>query len=423
MTRRSVLKNLAALAVGAAAGVGGQRLLARNGEATGGAAVPAPPAETRLRALSLRSYQEALRASFSQGGGLAPDLQNLNGLNVVHGFIVEGADDVILFGEQVASLPALELDDLLVAARNAFQSGGPEYLTGPPGCTIDPKPGPDPWTVQVAKVLGMPATAPMGERHLQIDYDMKKAAAGLTGVAPSSLAAGSVFDYGRAGAGVCEPDNPSVPTSSVNRFWYCTRYPVEKPRYLEEGTVVYIQHPVNVQLQTEQEFLRGGIRVGAAPAGAPAMEFAKAVTERLGTDDVPAYVRLRGDFRVVELGKLLRFRNVSPTSLNYLLHECPMRAVPAPKWVGGIRRLESGEAVCDVQVREVRTSTGLRTSTSETVHRYRREFRGGVGADVVVTAADFGQAGGGRLARLRQDIIRARPSAGAVAWFTDSNNV
>jgi hypothetical protein len=422
VNRRMFLNAFGSFALGAAAGIGGPRLLRWQGSTPRAVVGREKAAQPRLLALSLRSYQQALQASFEAPGLPTMALQEFGGLNSIHGFIVEAPHHVILFGEQVASLPAFDLDDVLVAFRSAYQAG-PEYLHTAPGCTIDPRPGAaDPWKIQIAQVLGMPATAPMGTRHIAIDYDMKNLAAGLTRIAAPSPAPTSVFDYARSRSALCDAGEAADSSSSVHRFWFCPLYPLEKPRYLQDERTVHIQHPVGVQLLTEQEFLRDGTRVGAAPPEAAAVEFTKSMTQVLGANDVPEYVRLRGDFRLVELGKLLRFRDIPPAALSYLLTDCPMREVPAPKWVGGVRRQESGEAICHVQVSEEQTSTGSRTSTSESIRRYRREFRGGVEVSVAVTAADFGKAGDRRLGGLYEDVLRSRPSPESVTWAVDSRN-
>ena len=260
MTRRDALKQLSIFTGGGLVGAVAPVLLSRNGirftGADAGLREIAPP----RYALSLLAYAGALRRAHAEHGAIPTELTCLPEVNVIDGIVVaDGGDDVILFGRRHRGAPDLELNDLLVSLRSAYRVSD-EYSTAP-GCTIDPDPeAADPWRKQIARVLGMPATASMGLRHLQIDYDMKRLAGGLSRVAGEHRVP-SIFD-GEPTKGVCDDSASSSQSGSTHRFWFYPLYSDRKPRYIREGNTVVIEHPVGVQLLTEQEFLVRGRRTG-----------------------------------------------------------------------------------------------------------------------------------------------------------------
>lgn len=186
---------------------------------------------------------------------------------------------------------------------------------------------------------------------------------------------------------------------------------------MQDAQLVVILWPVEVQLLTEQEFLnQAGQRQGAAPAAPVAQEFAQAITQLLATMTHPDYTRLVQDFRWIELGQLLRFRTVPASSLQYLLQEYPVPEVPVPAFVGGIRREEHGEVVCDTQITEKRVPQGTRIASTEQVARYHYVSRGGVEANIRLTPTQFTPERSGVLGRFRQQVRAARPTAQTLLW-------
>lgn len=375
-----------------------------------------PQLDVRL-ALSLVQYQRELRAALSTGTPPPDPIRTLHGLNHIVGILRTGDGDILLVGSHDSAVPDMELDDLLVTLRNAY-AVGPEFQ-GVIGCTIDPTPGvSDPWRVQIAKVFGMPDTAPMGARHVAIDYELKKIAAGLFSLEPRVP---SVFETARSAAAPCQAGHENGgPQSATHRFWFTPRYPDSRPRFVDDGAHgVWIRNPILVQVQSEEEFLQSGQRISAGPPHPAAVKFAASVTDLLATDDVPRYSRLRSDFRLVEVARLMRYQKVPVEQLRYLLSEAPLGSVPAPSKVGGIRREESGEAVCDVRMIEHTGPRGRAVEMREDVVHYRQEFRGGVDADVKIEATDFGRTRDTSLAQLAGRVMRSRPQA-AAAWGVPS---
>ena len=98
----------------------------------------------------------------------------------------------------------------------------------------------------------------MGARHVAIDYEMKKISAGLLPVHPSVP---SLFESGPSSS-PCRVAESSH-TSATHRFWFTPLYP-DRPRFVRDDSGVLIQKPVEVQLQSEEESLRHGERIGGA---------------------------------------------------------------------------------------------------------------------------------------------------------------
>ena len=83
--------------------------------------------------------------------------------------------------------------------------------------------------------------------HVEADYELKKVGAGFSrmpGVASS-------FEQRKI-----SPCDGSGAYSASHRNWFTPLYP-ERPRFFEDDNAVWIHKPVMVQLQTEEEFLRG----------------------------------------------------------------------------------------------------------------------------------------------------------------------
>lgn len=367
-----------------------------------GSAVPAHP----TLALSLRALEDDIRAAVAAHGAATPVQARLFGLNRIEGFTASPQQDTVLFGSHDPSLPDIALDDLLVSLRNAYEAG-PEYAAAP-GVTIDPMPDvDDPWRVQIARVLGMPETAPMGVRQLRYDHDLKRISAGLMQLSLNSQPVAGVFDLNRRQAPPCSRSG-GPGHSSTHRFWFTTLVDAG-PRYERDDDTVHIAKPVHVQLQSEQEFLSRGRRVGGTEPQPNAKEFARAVTNVLAGDEYPDYVHLRNDFRIIEVGAVMRARGIPAAGLSYLLHQCPMRAEAAVGQLPGVHREVTEEAICAVH------RDGERV-VGKTIARATYSYRGGVDAGVAVRPADFHVAKTGVLLALRNRVLESRPSPAAIAW-------
>jgi hypothetical protein len=350
----------------------------------------------------------AQRAERSRGR-LSEDVATLGRLTHVAGYTLRPDGEIILFG-RAGSGPALHIDDLTVALRNRYAPAGDPVYAAPPGCTIDPRAGAeDPWTLQEARILGLPNCS-MAARMLRHDETTKRLGAGVVKHAtiPSS------FEMHRQTLVQCTArDGSERARSLVHRFWYVPSYQ-GSPRFAVDGSSVAIERPVGVQLLTEQEFLKNGERVGSAEATPLARQWAAHVTEALAALTwAPSMV---SDFRTIELTTLFRYMNVPPEALVYWLRRHTVENVHIPRFVGGIRRTEQGELVCEHKVQETQRQNRIEVSAEQELATYRLEYRGGVTADVRIERNQLAGGQAGRVAHTVDRVMASRPGTDSFVW-------
>jgi hypothetical protein len=351
-------------------------------------------------ALSLAELQRRARAVRNRGKLLSEEITTLASLNSIHGFTVHNSD-VILLGSCLPQGPVMHIDDLMVALRSAWRTDS--VYNQPPGCTIDPRMGDaDPWAIHDVKVLGQPSCR-MARRHVALDYELKRAGAGLVVLG----AVRSSFDIQEHQKPLCEYKGERA-TSVTSRYWFCTKYPVEKIRYAASPSGVTIEHPVGVQVQTERMMENGGPGAGADPE---AERFAGEVSALIASGQRPDYCQIVNDFRLIELGVLLRYENVPTASLLYLLQEHEPEIVDIPRYVVGIRRTETSELVCSGGI----TITGQQIRASLPVTSRSLSYRGGVEALVEIAPLHFTRSSSD-FARTVEKIVAARPSPDSLTW-------
>lgn len=350
-------------------------------------------------ALSLRAFQmQAGKGHFLTASGN----RTIPAMNQITGFLLDGSD-VILFGRRDEAVPNIDLDSLVVALRNGFDAG--EAYHGDPGCSIDPIPGDDPFRVQKVSIFGVPNDCTMAARHVALDYELKRAGAGIQGEDGQLLP--SLFELENRD-GPCAGER-SRSVSMTHRFWYYPSTPGSR-RFERDSQTISITHPVGVQLLTEQEFLNTrGERTGATEANPAARQFADAVTALLNSRHIARFQQMVADFRLVELARLMRFCGVSQDQLQYLLWQHELQTVSVPSLVGGIERDEQGMTVCTSTV----TQTDTAIHSVQDTREYRFEYRGGVEASVKVESGDIATMD---LASLRRRILDARPSESSLFW-------
>lgn len=348
-------------------------------------------------AVSLRILQRSLRSAADRQRG------SLGGLAQIYGFVEDSNDDVILYGSS-SSGHSVGTDCFVVALRNAYKVSA--QYQGAPGCTIDPIPGNDPWTIQEVKVLGMPADCPMAARHVALDYELKKVGASVVKV-PGIR---STFELLQSAA-VC--DSAREQTQSIaHRYWFYPLLPAS-PRYERSEGVVRILAPTGVQLLTERQFLDSrGQRTGATQARPEAEGFASGFTAMLASGTVPRYAALVEDFRVIELAKLMRYAEVPEHRLDFFLWDYTLATVKTPRYVGGVIREEGGMAVCNAAISEQRGAVECRQERRS----YRYEYRGGVEARIEMHAANFSMDKPDVLRALRAAVLSSRPSRDSLSW-------
>jgi len=84
--------------------------------------------------------------------------------------------------------------------------------------------------------------------------------------------------------------------------------------------------------------------------------------------------------------------------------------------VGGIRRNESGEVVCENKVAEREVKNVKIVESREAIQRYSFTSRGGVEAKVTLSSEHFAKGHSGALADLQKRVLASRPSTHALTW-------
>lgn len=410
VTRRVWLERTLLLAGGATAGASGVWVFApllrsvggrSNNRGEEGKESPVGSRVTRPSvALSLAALQARARRARAAGAPLPTDVVQLAGMNRIDGVVI-AETDIILLGRREASAPFIHVDDLMVAIRSAYETDN-IYRAAAPGCSIDPRDGQkDPWGVQDVRVLGMP-NCRMSRRHVDLDYELKFVGSGLRKLdgVPDTFSADDDEDpYCGTARG---------PALNVrNRYWFAPRYPDVKERFESDDRVVLIKHPIEVQVLTEQQMRQAGVN-GASPE---AEAFTQALTRLLAAGTRREYIELRNDYRVIEVGRILRVKSAPDALLGYLLHEHRHETIFVPELVVGVKRTDRVTAVCGGNVEATPRSI---TATSN-VRQIEKSYRGGVDAGVRVDPASFSTAPS-RFDSLRQQVARARPTDDALAW-------
>ena len=308
------------------------------------------------RALSLRVLQETL-ANHPLGKPRSLELTQLGYITRFRGYVVDTAThDIILVGDSIPFDPPLNLDDFVVALRNAWEiyteTRGNLRIYSDPGCSIDPdsqvlqrlqklenlissastdeevekriqdwcdhckKP-------QQVRVMGVPFKSRFAKVMVQADYDMKTLVngsddtlnvAGFKSLTDMTLDAIKPFLIKRK----------PIPfhISTLNRFWF---YPGKVSYLHDEQTGVLDQ--CQVKLLTEEEFLEeSGTTRGTGQGDSLALLFCEDFTNNFSqiAEQRPIYAELEELFRFVALAKLMRQQNcteVAGLDLSYLLYE------------------------------------------------------------------------------------------------------
>lgn len=335
------------------------------------------------RAVSLNALAAAMRS-----GQMTAQAESLCGITRVTGYVIDRKlRDIVLVGAVDPSLPALHLDDFVVAMRNAWliyskTKGNVRYYSDP-GCSIDPDPrvlgqlrdlqsvpvdfsseqslqaASDRWHVighqpQSVRVMGVPFDSRFAKTMVDADYYMKRLVNGSVKLDIEGFTSLSDLHADARRRHIRDGTNLNDHMTSMNRFWFS---PGEITYEAQDSAVVL--RTCQVKLLTEEEFLnsQGGISGKGRPdplAGA----FAQSFTEHY--DEIaaqrPVYRQLQGLFAFVAIARLLkadRADMLAPSTFGYFLKTHKVAVVPVSRKVNGltdVRRIE--EAVDTPQGRQ-----------------------------------------------------------------------
>ncbi|MDZ7374311.1 MAG: DUF1598 domain-containing protein [candidate division KSB1 bacterium] len=384
-------------------------------------------------AISLKALQEQLRAS------AAPAAENLFGITKVIGAVADPVQhDLILLGIQDSTLPALYLDDFVVALRNArlvYAEREPGVIRyTPPSCSIDPQAETlanlevvkrqinatmdtaevesllHTWNntcseQQSVRIWGVPRNCRFARVMVEADYFMKRVADGSASFSVQGFQ--SLSDMMADAATAAILSNQPVSVGSMNRFWFAAG----EVRLAAEGNITTFSK-CQVRLLTEQEYLaEGGETVGTGRADPLAQKFAQRFTEKYSeiAKEAPIYAEPQALFRLFALVKALEHRNLltgSGCDLSYLIQEYPLKEVPVPETLPGISN-----------VKKVRIERQI--SGGSLLILLWLPSCGGVSMDVSIGPATFpalSPADRQMLREMGKNVQQSRPSLDAAFW-------
>lgn len=392
--------------------------------------------EIKERAISLKILQQKLKDYGKRS--LPTGLSQLYGITRIIGYVKDEVNrDIILLGSVDKSLSSLYVDNFVIALRNAWMKytelrGNTRYYSYP-GCTIDPDPevlkkldevkmqiqdsrgvkaveqAIKQWksickSPQKVEVFGVPFNTHFGWVMVKADYDMKRLVDGSDQLDVAGFSSLIDMELEIAKKSVLSGKPISIPLSSLNRFWF---YP-GKNLYLEDEDMVIIKE-CPVILLTEEEFLtKGGKVLGSGRANPYAKKFTEifsALYPRIAKQR-PIYYELENLFWFVTLAKILKFK--SPLEkigldIDYLLNQYPIRSTPVKKFLPGRSNVKG--------------------------FKHREEYEdgysdsqlwipscGGVLIEIEPESGDFLKDQSGRIARLKEKVLKKRPSMNELYW-------
>jgi len=384
-------------------------------------------------AVSLRVLNEKVE-QYMASGDCPGFILRLCGITKVNGFMIDSGGsgqtgDVILVGEADDSLPPLNLNDLVIALRNAWRkyakSEGNIYYYLSPGCSIDPTPGVLAELQQVAgrifrasssgslvgiqqwyevcsqpqevRVMGVPRNTRFAKVIVDADYYMKRLVDGSISLGIEGFT--NLMDMKLDTAKEIIIRGRSVP-AQMNRFWF---FPGEN-KYSEGDGVVLIKR-CEVKLLTEEEFFtRGGKVSGSGRADPLAKVFGDSFTEKYAeiARKRQIYAEQESLFRLVSLAQAMRYRNAleeAGIDLDYLMNRYPVEETSMPETLPGVSK-----------VREFHYGASIPSRCL-----WMLSF-GGVSIDIRVSDNDFEKDPGRSGSDLRRDVLENRPSHETIHW-------
>lgn len=338
-----------------------------------GAAANAKPG----RAVSLNALAAAMKS-----GQMTDQAESLCGITRVTGYVIDRKSrDIVLVGAVDPNLPALHLDDFVVALRNAWviygkTIGNVRYYSDP-GCSIDPDPrvigelrdlqstpvdfsseeclraASDRWheigrRPQNVRVMGVPFDSRFAKTMVDADYYMKRLVNGSVKLDIDGFASLSDLHVSARRERIRDRSNLSDHITSMNRFWFS---PGEITYEQQDGAGIL--RSCRVKLLTEEEFLNsmGGIS-GKGRPDPLADTFSRSFTEHY--DEIaaqrPIYRQLQGLFAFVAIARILkadRADKLAPSAMGYLLRAHRVSVVPVSRQVNGLTDVRRIEDVLD----------------------------------------------------------------------------
>lgn len=381
------------------------------------------PKQFKALAVSLGVLQAKLKEC-ARRGECAENLLHLCGMTKIHGYVVDrGNRDLVLVGEKDTSLPSLHVDDFAVALRNVWQGAEP------PGCSIDPDPQvmnelrrladddsakPDSpqfkavlrkWKEECSRpqntrVIGVGFETRFAKVMVEADYSMKRLVNGSVNLGIDGFSSLAEMTMRLVREDLKRDKTLSIPPFVFNRFWFASG----KSSFIRGSGSAWIRES-RVILLTEQEFLtKAGKVVGSGRPNPLAKRFATAFSSAYSAIAAkrPIFAQLEALYRFVALVKILHRNQASHESgmsLDYLMTDFPIVRTRVPRTLPGLSAINE-----------------LRHRRHNVQHYFCLKNCGGVSMDVKVEPDVVTRARTPRITKIRQDVVKARPSGDSLTW-------
>lgn len=390
------------------------------------------------RAISLSVLQERVKETESAEGSINGEIYNMCGITRLDGYVIDKVNkDVILFGEIESGYPTLKLADLIVALRNIWMvyaqgpGGGNSYHQ--PYLSIEPElenmkilseignrldtsktvedlnKAKSDWkqrcgNPQKVVIKGIPRNSGFSRVLFQADYAMKRIAVGEEAPGISDFKSYSRLVLEDRVNSIKNKSTPQGEISIGSRFWF---YPGEV-KFLTDSDIISID-VCEVRLLTEKGYLKEeGLITQADETDTASTKFANDFTDRfqdLGKEK-KEFIELENLFNIFALCKAMNFKKVfTDSGLNpeYILYRLRMPSSGVPESVQGISAIE--EELVNVKEENLVKS-----------YKVAIPFCGGVNMNIQVSDENFIPDTTGELLRIKEAILKARPSPRALYW-------
>ena len=285
--------------------------------------------QSGLRMVSLTRLEKAAQLLAASGRPITESMQNLGGIyEVKYLMMYPESGDIVIAGPAGAwkagpdnrpvnvdtGKPVLQLDDLVVCLRNAWDEGGKF------GCSITPrkqnlaatkrflattKLKGKQWSAEVRNTLGKQDVEVFGidpQTHaarvlVEADYRMKLLGMGLEETIPEVP---SYFDRVKLAA------DGSVPPMDVVRWWFTLNY---EDIVANKDRTAFAFNGTGVKVLSETEFINDlGDRIHTGTSHGPTKSFARDFTDHFEelADKYPVYRQLKNVFDLALISSLIR---------------------------------------------------------------------------------------------------------------------
>ena len=392
--------------------------------------------ETELRKISLTRLEKATQSLAAQGKPISRDMRNLAGIyEIKYLMMYPETGDIVIAGpagpwelneenrplNMKTGKPVLQLDDLVVCLRNAWDNNGKF------GCSITPRKDRlistkqflastklkgKRWAAGIREALGQQDVEVFGidsETHaarvlVEADYRMKLVGMGLEESIPEVP---SYLDR------IELTKDDELPPMDVVRWWFTLNY---DDIVADDARTIFTFNGTGVKVLSENEFINDeGERIHSGTSHGPTKEFARDFTRHFDklADEYPVYRQLKNVFDMALVANLIRQQDLS-TKTDW--HRT-FFATPNPDQPQALQYRVRREQTA-TQVDSVLNDKVLRVrKQSSTIKHHIVGVSGGISYDanqIISTGLKPDLDG-----ELAKESKQAKPEAGELAWWWD----